>query len=178
MVKLNLPTTSICIIFIYRLPTDSCKPILKGLDTILNLLCSTNIEFIICGDININNLVDNCKKRQQLDTLLPTYNLISSVHFPTKSQNGSISAIDISTDITMEIIAMCPFINWLSDHDIQIIKLHNINTQRQSSETQIIRNFKKHSITKFKNKLSYETWDNIFVKNDVTVIFNKFLIYI
>jgi len=73
---------------------------------------------------------------------------------------------------------MCPFINWQSDHDIQIIKLHNINTQRQSNEIQIIRNPKKYSITKLKIKLSYEGWDNIFVENDVNVIFNNFLIHI
>jgi hypothetical protein len=78
----------------------------------------------------------------------------------------------------MAIIAMCPFINWLSDHNSQIIQLHNINTQRQSNEIQIIRNSNKYSTTKLKIKLSYETWDNIFVKNDVNVIFNNFLIYI
>jgi hypothetical protein len=37
--------------------------VFKGLDKILNLLRSSNIEFIICGDININYLVDNCKKK-------------------------------------------------------------------------------------------------------------------
>lgn len=89
-VKLNLPITSICTIFIYRLPTGNCMPILKGLGTILNLLRSINTELIICGDININNRLYNCKKRQQFDSLLATCNLTSPVHFPTKSQNGSI----------------------------------------------------------------------------------------
>jgi len=45
---------------------------------------------------------------------------------------------------------MCHFINWLSDHNSQIMKLHNINTQRQSNEIQIIRNSKNYSITKLR----------------------------
>jgi len=98
--QINLPTTSICIIFIYILRTGNLHTFFfKGLDKVLNLLCSTNIKFIICGDININYLVDNCKKRQQLDTLLASYNLNSSVHFQT-SPNGSDSARGIFTYIT------------------------------------------------------------------------------
>jgi hypothetical protein len=65
------------------------------------------------------------------------------------------------------------FINGLSEHNAQIIKLNNINTLKQFSDTQIIRNFSKNSITEFKIKLSYKTWKNIFVKYDG--IFNNFL---
>jgi len=32
-----------------------------------------------------------------------------------------------------------------------------------------------YSIAEFKIKLSYETWDNIFVKNEVNIIFSNFL---
>jgi len=35
---------------------------LKGLDTILNVLYNTNMQFIICGDININYLLTTVKK--------------------------------------------------------------------------------------------------------------------
>jgi cystathionine beta-lyase family protein involved in aluminum resistance len=70
---------------------------------------------------------------------------------------------------------MYPHINRLSDHDAQIIKLNNLNTQGQYNTTQIIRNFNKHSITNFKFKPSVETWDDIFGGNDVNIIFNNFL---
>ena len=63
----------------------------------------------------------------------------------------------------------------LSDHDVKIMKLNNINTPRQSSETQIIRNFKKNSKTKFKINLSYQRWENIFYENDANIIFSNFL---
>jgi len=117
---------------------------------------------------------DNCKKRQ-LYTLLATYNLTSTIHFLTRIQNGSVSATDnIFIDLTKNRnYTLCPFTNGLSDHNAQIIKLNNINTLKQFSETQIIRNFSTHSITEFKIKLSYKTWNNIFDKYDV--IFNNFL---
>ena len=47
---------------------------------------------MIFGDININYL-ENCKKRQQLDALLQTYNLIGTVSFPTRKSKASTTAI-------------------------------------------------------------------------------------
>ena len=66
---------------------------IKGIDIILNQFNKPDIEIIICGDINIKCLDENCYKQQQ-DALLATYNLISTVQFQTGSLNGSISAID------------------------------------------------------------------------------------
>ena len=66
---------------------------IKGIDIILNQFNKPDIEIILCGDININCLDENCYKQQQ-DALLATYNLISTVQFQTGSLNGSISAID------------------------------------------------------------------------------------
>jgi len=59
----------------------------------LNLLHNNKIEVIICEDININYL-ENCTQKQKLDSMSATYNLIGTVHFPTRTTNGSISAID------------------------------------------------------------------------------------
>jgi hypothetical protein len=41
------------------------------------------MEFIICGDINVNYLENNSKK-VQLDEMFRTYNLMSTVNFPTR----------------------------------------------------------------------------------------------
>jgi hypothetical protein len=82
----------------------------------VNLLHSNKTEVIIYGDININYL-ENCTKRQQLASVLSIYNLIGTVHFPTRIINGSISAtgnifIDKTSNYTIS-----PFINGISDHD-------------------------------------------------------------
>ena len=78
--------------------------------------------------------------------LLATYNLISTVLFPTRSLKGSISAIDnIFIDIShKDKYTLYPLINGLSDHDGQIIQLENTSMQKQPSEFGIVRNFSKH----------------------------------
>jgi len=136
----------------------------------------SNIEIILCGDINIDYLDENCHKRQQLDALLATYNSIGTVRFPTKSLNGSLSAIDnIFIDISHEgKCALYRLINGLSDHDGQIIQLESKCMQKQPNEFRSIQNINKRYMKDFKTKLSYEIWDTIFGDNDVNRIFNNF----
>lgn len=124
---------------------------INGIGTLLNHLSKWNIEIIICGDINMKCLADNCSKRQQLDNLLATYNLISTVRLPTRSTNGTISAIDNMFIDKSHIskYTVCSFINGLSDHDAQVTKLENLLTQNKLSETKITQNFNKYSIDDF-----------------------------
>jgi hypothetical protein len=88
-------------------------------------------------------------KKQQLDAILATFNLTSTVFFPTRVQNGVATAIDnIFIDVSKNVnYSIYPHINRLSDHDAQIIKLNNFSIQGQYNTTQIIRNFNEHSIT-------------------------------
>jgi len=55
----------------------------------LNTWYSTKIEFVTCGDININYLENCSKKSQQLDALLQTCNLIGTVSFPMHKSKAS-----------------------------------------------------------------------------------------
>jgi hypothetical protein len=126
--------------------------------------------------VNINYLAENCNKRQQLDNLLATYNLVSTVEFPARIANGCTSIINniyIDKIYTGRYIA-CPVINGLSDHDAQLIKLENIFMQKKANEVKIVRNFNTYSISDFKIKLSEETWDNIFDESDVNKMFDNF----
>jgi hypothetical protein len=61
-------------------------------------------------------------------------------------------------------------VNGLSDHDAQLIHLHKILTQTECTSTHIGRN-----IMDFKLNLSYESWDNVFLDDNINVIFNNFL---
>jgi hypothetical protein len=121
-------------------------------------------------------IATNNQQQQQLDALLATYNLISTVRFPTRSLNGSISATDnIFIDISHKgKYTLYPLTNALSDQNRQIIQLENISMKTQSSETTIIRNFNKYYIHDFKTKVSYEIWDTVFGDNDINKIFNNF----
>jgi len=110
------------------------------------------------------------------DALLATYNLIGTVWFPTRSLNGSVSAIDniFINKSHKGKYSLYSFINCLSDHDGQIIQPENISMHTHSSKTRIIRNFNKCYIHDFKTKLSYEIWDTIFGENYANKIFNNF----
>jgi len=146
------------------------------MDAVLSLHRKPGNEIILCGDINVDYLNEKCYKRHQLDTLLFSYNLISTVKFPTRSVNGTSSIIDnIFIDkIHVGNYTLHPLINGLSDHDSQILQLNNINIPTRLNKTKTIRNFSKRNIQNFKTHLSYEIWDTIFGKQDVNEIFNNF----
>jgi len=82
------------------------------------------MQFFIHGDITVNYLVHN-SRRKILDTLLASFNLSSTVYFPTTLQNKSATATDnifIDTSKFAHYV-ISPLYNGLSDHDAQLIKV-------------------------------------------------------
>jgi len=137
------------------------------------MMIHQKVEFIICGDININYL--HChNRRQQLDTLLTLYNLQSTVNFPMSIINGSNTAIDnIFIDLSRN-FTINPLINGLSDHDAQLLKLEKIIVPIQESTFFCVKNMNSSTIYEFQFTLSMESWEDIFEGSDTIVIFNKF----
>ena len=175
-VKITLLSLTIRIISICRSPMRNFLHFLHTLDSILNFLHNNTIEIIICGDFNVDYLNDNDKK-SKLDKLLVSYNLYSTVNFPTRIYNNSIMAIDnIFIDkVKYENYSIHPLVNRLSDHDAQIIKINNITVDKRINKTQSIRKFNKLSISQFAVNLSCKNWDNIFIEDNVNTVFNNFL---
>jgi hypothetical protein len=92
------------------------------------------MELVICGDFNIKFL-NNTTHKQLLNSLLATYDLYSTVQFPTRIHNNSVSTID---NISINIVKYDNFIiyslvNGMSDHDAQIIVLHDIIIQNDNN---------------------------------------------
>ena len=131
--KITLSSALIIIICIYRSPNGNFALFLKNIDIVLSQYSKPGSEIILCGDINIDYLNKKCHKRQQLDTLLTSYNLTSTVRFPTRSVNGTSSAIDnIFIDKThVGKYTLYPLINGLSDHDGHILHLTNLHIPTQ-----------------------------------------------
>jgi exonuclease III len=125
-VKLTVNSLNICILSIYRAPSGNFALFLDKLETILNLLYKNNTQLIICGDMNINYLDENNKKTL-LNSLLASYNLTSTVYFPTRIQNTSATAIDnIFINVSkFDDYIIFPIVNGLSDHDAQLIAINN-----------------------------------------------------
>jgi len=58
-VKIFVISVNICILTIYRVPSGNFALSLDKLEVILNVLHNNNTQLIICGDININYLIEN-----------------------------------------------------------------------------------------------------------------------
>jgi len=117
-IKIYFNAKCACIIAIYRAPSGNFDLFISKLDTILRKLYTVTTEYIICGDINKDYLVDSDRKAQ-LEALLKTFNLTSVINFPTRTHKLSTTAIDnIFIDISkMGNYSICPIISELSDHD-------------------------------------------------------------
>ena len=59
VVQIDTKTSHIVIICMYRSPVGNFEQFLSILDTALKYLYRPKTEFIICGDVNVNYLLDN-----------------------------------------------------------------------------------------------------------------------
>ena len=138
--NLELTFSNIRIITVYRAPTGNFEVFLNRLDNILTTFYKADSKLTVCGDINIDYLSDSEKKRQ-LDAVLLTYNLFAIVHFPTRSQYQSSTAIDNIFIDTYKITnyTVFPLHNELSDHDAQMLNINDVNLQQQNPHIYTIR---------------------------------------
>jgi hypothetical protein len=160
---------------IYRYPRSNFTNFLTRLDLILQKLYSNKYNIVICGDVNVNYLIYN--NRSQLDAVLHSYNLAGIFKFPTRFGLNSHTAndsvfIDTPTGGKYDLY---PLINGLSDHDAQLLILNKGQKKEKECHTYIKRKINKYTIADFQLKLSHETWELVFDRNDVNKIFNSFL---
>jgi hypothetical protein len=162
---------------IYRAPTGDFETFLNKLDSIMNYLYKPKTEFVICGTINIDYLSESYRK-QRLNSLRASFNLTSIVSFPTRIQNSSNSAIDnIFIDSSrLEHISIKPEINGLSEHDVQLLVIKNINPipnfHNYKKVTRVVNDV---TINEFIRNLSSEDWELLYNGGDVDSNFNSFL---
>jgi endonuclease/exonuclease/phosphatase family metal-dependent hydrolase len=95
---------------------------LKLLEEALLFLYRPSTEFLVCGDFNVDYLL-NDNQKQQLSALLTTFNMIHIVNFPTRLQNNCASAIN-SVFVDESRLSSCitfRLSNALFDHDAQCL---------------------------------------------------------
>ena len=174
--QLHFSGITFYILCIYRPPSGNFSYFLSSLKSVLNHLFSNLNNVIICGDININYL-EITNNKLHLDSLLASYNLYSVIDFPTRISSCSSTAIDnifIDTFKNSE-FTVKPLHNGLSDHDAQVLTFHNIKIRSSKAHCYLQRSINESSILEFKYHLSNETWEDIFIDDNIDVIFNKFL---
>jgi hypothetical protein len=77
----------------------------------------------------------------------------------------------------LEEYVIVPFINGISDHDGQLLSIHNIQDKRRDDQLRIIKRniINQITVNELNYKLSFESWDNVFDTNDVDIMYNCFL---
>jgi hypothetical protein len=142
--RLDFLPFEVCIITVYRSPNGNFQYFIKRLENITNKIYKHDVQLIICGDININYLIESTEK-QELNNTLNSYNPVSVINFPTRVKNNSRSATDnIFLDTTQfGMYTTCSILNGLSDHDAQMLELHavNLNSNKNDYKTITIRKF-------------------------------------
>src|SRR5215469_18643825 len=71
--------------------------------------------------------------------------------------------------------SISPWINGLSDHDAQILRLEVPGIQTSQPSFIFVRDYNERNIASFLQSLSHEQWSEVFEENDVNKMFNNFL---
>jgi len=122
----------------------------------LHLVYSNSIDLIICGDFTTDYL-NNSSQKQLLNSLLATYCLHSMIQFSTRIHDNSASALGNIFINTFKYnnFNVYPWINGMSDHDAQIIVLHNITTLKVNNHFYFMRKFITSSVLELNMQLTY-----------------------
>lgn len=94
-VSVNMNNVKIAILVIYRSPNSDIDIFLNAFNSILCLISRSHKHLIICGDLNIDCLINTSNKRLLFD-LLENFELISTLpnDEPTRDFNNSKAALD------------------------------------------------------------------------------------
>jgi ribosomal protein L33 len=121
------------------------------------------------------NFLNITSKAHQIESLLHSFCLYSTVEFPKRNIYTSHTTIDnIFIDKKKLNTKVYPIINGISDHDAQLAILLNLSCPSKTPPvySRVINNL---SLNNFVELLSYESWETIFSNDDVDTIFNFFL---
>jgi hypothetical protein len=164
-IKLQNLHGQIIVLAIYRAPSGNFNTFLRNLDVILSMWHGNGIQFLICGDFNINYL-ELSKKRQQLDALSQTYNIIGTVTFPTHRSDTFATATDNIFVTRTKNYNIYPYATGLSDHDAQILPLEYNIPKMHRCNTITVRDISDHSVLEFQFLMSQEDWEEVFVEEE------------
>lgn len=176
-VKISLHKKDIILLSIYRAPSGNFNVFLSQLDAILSSTFSVNYDFILCGDFNVDYLVDSTQKNQ-LNFLLNSFNLSYVVNFPTRITSSTATAIDniFINKSKHEQYTVVPIVNGLSDHDAQILNINlNFCYKTKLTTKTKIRRINKFTLGQLKSSLKTENWNILTLENDPNQQYNHFI---
>lgn len=170
-----------CLINIYRPPNGLIEIFIDRLSQIL-VLCSRQFgKIILCGDLNINHLINSTQK-DMLSDLLQRYNLKCQNVEPTRiftNKNGVTSKAKIDyilTNISQEMYNETVKNLNIADHLANVISI-NVNYKSPLTNKKItFRNLCANNLSCLQNYLTTETFQPVYEhRNDIDGTFKAFL---
>lgn len=169
-----LPKISTIIICLYRTPDGNFSIFLKHLELLLNAIYDPSSTLIICGDFNVNFLVDSNDK-SNLINLINNFNMKTTVSSPTRITANSSTGLDqvfvhsrftYSTEVLM---------TGFSDHCAQMLTINMDMDVNVPSNTKLTRSFNDSNINIMITLLKKVSWNDVLTEESVNSKFKSFL---
>lgn len=167
----------VILLTIYRAPVGNFQVFITKLDEILSSLFSVRVNFILCGDFNVDYLVESTQKKL-LNSLLTSFDMMHVVNFPTRITHSTSTAIDniFINNSKRQSFTIVPIANGLSDHDAQVLNInYNLHNLKGLTGKVRFRQINKYTLDQLKSSLGKETWDLLMNENDPNKQYNIFL---
>nr|CAI5843329.1 unnamed protein product [Callosobruchus analis] len=168
-VRLKLYNKSYIVLACYRSPSGDKSIFLSKINIVMDFLYQPNINFILCGDINLDSLICN----RYFDLLcmeLSSFNIFPVVQEPTRVTANSSTSIDhIFTDISHKATVTD---NVISDH--RTVLLEFVSEKSDHNISSKFRSYSDVSINKFMEALRNEDWNSLYGINDFNDAFDCF----
>ena len=135
---------------------------------------SRNKKLLLCGDWNLNFMLDNIRL-QELQNLLESYDMINTVRSAKRITPSTESLTDViitNKDIP-ELRASVVDLGFF-DHLAQTVRI-NIGKGNRRARIVVRRQLTNNSIEELKNLLSKESWNEVFNHSDVNSSLKAFL---
>jgi hypothetical protein len=146
--KLGILTNKFTVICIYRSSQEILHIFLKT-ESIFNKIHNTSTEFIVCGDFNTDYIKENSKNYLS-DSLLASFNVFSTVKFPTRIFKNSSNLIDNIYFNTYKFdFSVYPLTKGPANHDAQTITFTDIFNYTPKQSFSSIRKIESNAIIKF-----------------------------
>jgi hypothetical protein len=170
MSLIELPEYKLYIVCIYRSPDGQVDKFLDKLELVVQKLLMKDKMLILCGDWNIVFLHEGSNQKD----LLLRYNLVNTVHSPTritKSTSTLIDVIIINKKYYMEPATVMEL--GTSDHQAQVLSVLSKTHTRVYSR--VLKRRFGVDIREFQYLLEKKTWQEVFLETEVNAKFKVFM---
>lgn len=174
------------IIVLYRPPSGSLDTFFSVLNMILAKGSLKKKDIVICGDINIDVLIEGPARRRLNDTL-NMFGQTATINTPTRTvitkTTATATAIDnIITNVDRSRYKTEVIVSAISDHDAQSIEikpreqgLKRTAHEKSSIRYTYFRDMSQDNVKEFYSKLLNEGWEEVYEGNGIEDKYSNFI---